>query len=606
MSNQQHAFFSIPELVTIIASFFSRGDLHKCIQVSTSWYNLFLPFLWSSFSHQNNKVWQKAFNDALTSERIIERDIDWFRRVFSKHVRFIRDLSITSEFLSEVILGDLTQVSSIKKTVIQQLRGLPKDDSGNPLTLSLRSLTLTVTTKKFSRGVYEVHAKLYARQCWDFICQQGCLRSLTIEKDYSVISEELHRLVASNPSSLSSLSYISFHLECKSIQFPPNVEVFAGTASWNFMEFGLNIRLREVKLGGVFKWGSLTSLMENTPSLHTLSIHGVEHFNDSDDDDDDDDGIGESPDYAQLKILEYNSSQEEYYSGLSYLLEHVPNLVSLTVKYLTSELSGTIVTKCKYIQRIKVLTEKWRVRGSAGWETGDVVRELLSSCQHLRVLDAKFLILDASEISDNGWICDNLEELHCRVTKIPNLKSNELECLERILRKESSNEILLESEEDIVGRWRLARNLKRNFFRQVSMMKSMRRLSVHSDWRSTDTEDFDQNDFIPYTSKRDGRIYLEYSKPPGDTLTMTVDDGLDELASLTSLEFLGFEYMNHGMSNEEIQWIAENIPSLKEMGGLLDGPQIGLEPDYRNKELRELMERLRGDIIHSRDFNNDG
>ncbi|KAF9436952.1 hypothetical protein BGZ76_002455 [Entomortierella beljakovae] len=214
--------------------------------------------------------------------------------------------------------------------------------------------------------------------------------------------------------------------------------------------------------------------------------------------------------------------------------------------------------------------------------------------------------MDAKFDLGQQWVCNNLEELQCHVVGFDHFIDIARGVLERVLSKQKRNEPFSKVEEAMFQRWKDGQDLKRAFFKQVSMMKSLKRLAVSYDSRTKNIFKLESMRIseLPdcYISERDGNTYFQYKSPPDNTLTMKLDDGLDQLASLTKLEYLWFEFIDHGMGREEIEWIATNLPSLKEMRGLKNGAHIGLEPNPKNKKLLKLMMRLREDIIHSRQF----
>ncbi|KAH7031714.1 hypothetical protein BKA57DRAFT_541069 [Linnemannia elongata] len=76
----------------------------------------------------------------------------------------------------------------------------------------------------------------------------------------------------------------------------------------------------------------------------------------------------------------------------------------------------------------------------------------------------------------------------------------------------------------------------------------------------------------------------------------------ETLASLTKLEYLSFESMDHRMGTADIEWFASHLPRLKEMRGLVMENHVGMEPDPENDALVALIRRLRPDVAQRETF----
>ncbi|OAQ33604.1 hypothetical protein K457DRAFT_14824 [Linnemannia elongata AG-77] len=107
----------------------------------------------------------------------------------------------------------------------------------------------------------------------------------------------------------------------------------------------------------------------------------------------------------------------------------------------------------------------------------------------------------------------------------------------------------------------------------------------------------------PYLQVRAGRmILLPVRRRASDTLYFRLDNGLGQLASLTKLEYLSFESMDHRMGTADIEWFASHLPRLKEMRGLVMENHVGMEPDPENDALVALIRRLRPDVAQRETF----
>ena len=138
---------------------------------------------------------------------------------------------------------------------------------------------------------------------------------------------------------------------------------------------------------------------------------------------------------------------------------------------------------------------------------------------------------------------------------------------------------------------------------QLSKLTSLKYLSLSPDFKAgNDLFENRMNARRVYKSERDGRSYIRYDDALPDTLYFSFSDGLDQFASLTKLEYLSFESMDHRMETVDIEWFASHFPRLKEMRGLVTESHIGIEPDAESDALVALIRRLRPDVVERQSF----
>ncbi|KAF9436948.1 hypothetical protein BGZ76_002451 [Entomortierella beljakovae] len=391
------------------------------------------------------------------------------------------------------------------------------------------------------------------------------------------------------------------------INFSSNVQEFVGNISESRTNFPPN-NLRRITLNSKILYSTFINILQSAPGLDYFSVEEID-ISDSDYDEISDGledivpiFLGEP---SQLRKLNYMSKKVASYKCISILAHLFPNLVEFTGEYLESNLSYALALNCKSIEKVIIAPKDERMTHNGVKMGVDVITIFLISCRKLKILDAKLLWVDVTEILDEPWVCDNLEELHCRFEGFPIVAGSSGGMFEKALQKSRQKEKLTRAEGEEVRQWQHSCRLKREVFKRISKLTSLRKLTLHSDARVDDLSQSVIRDICfrtRYVSERDGKMYIRYNNSPQDSISMRLDEGLDELASLTKLQYLGFENLEHHMGKEEIEWIAANLPSLKEMRGLLDGAQIGVEPNYKNRELLALMKSLRSDITHTRRY----
>ncbi|KAF9436953.1 hypothetical protein BGZ76_002456 [Entomortierella beljakovae] len=262
------------------------------------------------------------------------------------------------------------------------------------------------------------------------------------------------------------------------------------------------------------------------------------------------------------------------------IFRFLASLVEFHHNTLTREMSIQIGYTCHLLEVLSIIPlfgSTCRVQKRS--VTVDTVTPILTSCPRLRIFDGDFLELHASNVPEHPWVCTKLQVLKCQIVGIQYLASGDEKELDE-----------LGPDTEVTNKWLEA---------CLNQLKSITSLKRPDHKNATDEV------LSTYISKRDDKLYYKYPDPHRDTLSMKLSDGLDQLGTLTRLEYLGFECVRHRMEKEEIEWIAANLPSLKEMRGLADDIHIGLELDPKKKQLRELMETLRKDIIHTQSFTKD-
>ncbi|KAF9929293.1 hypothetical protein FBU30_001723 [Linnemannia zychae] len=94
------------------------------------------------------------------------------------------------------------------------------------------------------------------------------------------------------------------------------------------------------------------------------------------------------------------------------------------------------------------------------------------------------------------------------------------------------------------------------------------------------------------------QAYLDYGGPHRETMRLTLNSGLDRLRSLVNLRVFGFEGVDHGIGEAELEWMAAHWPKLKVMRGLQEDTLPRIRPDERKTELRLHMCKLRPNVRH--------
>ncbi|KAG0292510.1 hypothetical protein BGZ96_004045 [Linnemannia gamsii] len=284
-------------------------------------------------------------------------------------------------------------------------------------------------------------------------------------------------------------------------------------------------------------------------------------------------------------------------------LQCFPLLVDYHDEILYPTVATQLVENCPLLEVIRVRHEKSIRRFEPrrlGNPIDDCASLLLSSLSRLRVLELPHETIKAENVLERPWVCFGLEEFSCQIVDVPFLTKEEELQVQKICQREVAIDISdryhvrTDKEDELMERSERCVSTRKQIMAQLSKLTSLKYLSLSPDLK------IGNGLFVHrfgatrcYTSERDGRVYIRYDDVLPDTLSLRLDIGLAHLASLKKLEYLGFESMDHCMETAEVQWMARELPRLKEIRGLVTGGHVGMEPDPKNDALVALMRTLR-------------
>ncbi|KAF9912262.1 hypothetical protein EC991_000153 [Linnemannia zychae] len=306
-------------------------------------------------------------------------------------------------------------------------------------------------------------------------------------------------------------------------------------------------------------------------------------------------------------------------SRLERLFRLTPKLVEFYGSYWTKEFANVFAEFCPLLEVVRIeqpLTSR-PLHRDAKHAINDNVSPLLTACSKLRVVDILYEYVDAKKVAEKPWVCVGLEELRCQFVGVPYLEKKEQATVDKMLAREkemNSNSsphadttavttTITRStlEEELFERTKQAQEIRRQVLAQLSKLPGLKRLTLSPDLKITDFSNADMYALL-YRSKKDDLHYLNYRDTRPDCLYLRLDCGLDQLATMTELEFLAFESMDPMMQKEDIEWLAKHFPKLKEMRGMALDTHVGIEEDLERSALRELLQALRPDILHTESF----
>ncbi|KAF9090419.1 hypothetical protein BGX23_005980 [Mortierella sp. AD031] len=200
------------------------------------------------------------------------------------------------------------------------------------------------------------------------------------------------------------------------------------------------------------------------------------------------------------------------------------------------------------------------------------------------------------------WICSaGLETLHCRIFGLDRfVRSAEDAYYKQMdyLRKKSlpiEYYTRLPTHQNFLREYKSRHEQQRRVLHQLSRFTNLKVLDLGREKAEAVLPLEDDGDDEQFPVCQAGYT-IAYGRRT-DTLELTLESGLDELASLKDLEVFGFEGIDHRIGKKELEWMAVNWPKLKEIRGLCYNPRVYVAQRW---ELEKYMKTLRPDVKHRR------
>ncbi|KAG0381071.1 hypothetical protein BGX24_012205 [Mortierella sp. AD032] len=584
-----------PELAEYISEYLTQADLFNCVRVSRNWHAVFIRHLWETFSDHTSGSWFKHLEGASKNTPIDGQDIAWFKEVYTRHAGFIRHLELCHSFIIYVCFANTNPAPSesiatsnsvdLTTSMITRLKSLTIKHNSHNMDDFLK--THLVPLDSIAADCHDEGAlaeTLMAEACWRLAKCNPRLESFDCTK-----FRHIQLRIAEYPTALQSLKTLTMELPHGRVpRIPPSVtrlnssllrkESFDPTDPPGL----INDTLEELYIKDEVRTvAHIKSLLVQLPSLRYLRLRRV-HLKEDD----------QPPAVAE---------GDTWTSDLRILL----------CGYVSSPFTAALATHCPLLEVIRVTYKGCRYTPRSIYDSiHDRVSILLTSCTRLRVLDLQYETIDARRVAEKPWVCLDLEMFRCGFVGLPYLSERNEKSVKDILerdedaRREGLPEVARTAvETELLDMAEEGKTMRRSVLRQISVLTSLKHLTLSRDLKVGRGLFSRRKTSLPvYRSERDGKMYFRYNDVLPDTLYLRLDTGLGQLSSLVNLELFGFESMNHRMSPTEIEWIARTFPTLKEMRGLAIHGQVGVERDPSMDALRELMQSLRPDIVHSSSF----
>ncbi|KAK3841591.1 MAG: hypothetical protein J3R72DRAFT_153657 [Linnemannia gamsii] len=616
----------IPELIGHIGIYLDQASLFACIRVSRLWHDVLLPALYYSLN-DNECSWPKICSNLMPGKaRYVSNhgwNEDFIRAVIHKNGSHIRHLTVRWAVFNNAAAAASSNNSC---TNIQSLQVFGVDRA-----FRLLEQTCFTTYKNRSKATWDQVEPLlspmfadqfkpiiYTQFYWsqqDWITFQRfwmlvynnrqTLQRLRLHMSIGqmhALTEGFYDILASCPN-LTRLEnkYQPLDLQRLLDKMP---QLHHLDDHFTFLNRGVLERsmpqIRTMRLEGHLPTRSFFLLLKYLPNLDQLFIGW--NFTD----------FSERPGpileetRVNLRGLHITSKTVEYASADSFIaasvLPWLPNLRELTLSHLGPSTAAAIPIHCRQFESFTEVLLSSSIHPHYQMRTThNTIAVLLENCPNLKTINAIQHILHVDYLTNMTcptWISANsLETLRCQIRGISRLSDPE----ETYTYHEALVHIMIDQplsleEEDALRVFKTGRDQQRLIYARLSQLTKLKTLDIGMEFRRLGAGYGRNQPYYKVGRKR----YINYGQPLTDTLEFSLESGLDQLKTLKELEVFGFEGCNRRIGEDELKWMAETWPRLREMRGLQAGSLQGLERDIPTERLLRYMRRLRPGVRHQR------
>ncbi|KAF9100685.1 hypothetical protein BGX29_006361 [Mortierella sp. GBA35] len=238
---------------------------------------------------------------------------------------------------------------------------------------------------------------------------------------------------------------------------------------------------------------------------------------------------------------------------VSRLLQSMPHLVRLHLGFVTAAVVAELGRTCRNLE--------W-VRFDLRTECHAEMNQLFVGCSRLtHCMGMGHAILATDMIREPHWTCFRLQELHCAIRGVPRLSHLQEHILDR-MRHESRTEPKTDKEREVVEKRTHSLSVQRQIYQRLAVHTDLAYLDIGFEGVSPGSL---QERYV--TLFQDGLCYRG-SKAGAipDSLELSLETGLSELAVLSGLRTIGFQSVDHRIGLEEMLWIVDNWSVRRVMG----------------------------------------
>ncbi|KAG0282344.1 hypothetical protein BGZ96_000579 [Linnemannia gamsii] len=612
------------EIIRIVGHYLDPPQLLVCMQLASSWIPPLIPLLWSTICDQSYN-WHKVLKQDNTTEIWTEADDQRLCDLFVKYGHHICELDVSSPHLIAAAssAGTCTNLRSLRFKFLdlrrpynhlseEEQRGITPGPLISPVFEEHLQLILPANQGQGQGDLVGQTRLLDGRNLvqhiWLLIRQNTRLRQLNLCKDISevaMVSSSFSRASLAILHDLEELDYSPDHLHLSEIlNTLPKLRSFGTSLTSGESDYLLPMphQLERLDLRKATMCGrTIQNLLDNLPGLVSLTI-GAFHLQG---------WMGtelvrlqksRKSKPSQLKELYFSHislrlSYEDYWAA-QLLIPRLPCLTTLVVDRDSMKIAQAAGEHCRQLRVFRQAFDGISIHPVDGFQLEpNSVCKMLETCLDLEELDAIHHKMEVQSILVKPWVCTQMKVFRCQIIGVNRLTVEEQRVVDsyvasgRLCSRDS-----LEGEERLaVERLVESREHQQAILGRIGQWTSLKTLCFGHEYRNHRLYQLDKP---PYYTV-DGVEYLQYDGPIPNTLELSLESGLEQLAGLKDLEVFGFEGLDHRIGKAELDWMAVNWPRLKIMRGLHVDTMTHVEYDVRRAELREYFQKLRPDVVHA-------
>ncbi|KAF9129162.1 hypothetical protein BGW39_004430 [Mortierella sp. 14UC] len=624
----------IPELLLLMAPYWTRPDLYACIRVCRLWHISLSPYLWHTIDDRLH-AWPRILS---THDIYTSPGVKGYFRILSAFTRYghhIRHLRLSWRVMIDVAF--VTGVCTRLETLATGNVGVNRTRKEQEYLRWVSNLTLEEGGLTYDqRRVPAKEGPLVSAQLEGvFVASEIGWRTVKEQEQDWLTVQNFWGLVQMNAATLRSL------------RLDRSLDSLAHLQSTEFFFVTLAGLPKLQELDNALLKARMTEILERLPNLRThrssifelhnqvlpktythlrtLEIYGplpsITFFS----------LLGRLTNLEDFKVSEFvRREQFANNPGASYLnntptrlkslhimsgaanlgtnlalkiIPWVPLLTTFTVDRMLNETAEALHTHCKHLDTILNADDGYTLFEVYN---GPIERpplptsklyKLIHDRPDLKVFNRIDQRLAASDLLAQDWSLLNtndsnkaptLQVFRCQIVNVERLTPTE-ETLLTCASPERISQLADTASSDIVNKRTRSITLQRQILSRLGQLTNLTILDLGYEWRDV------WSSTRPETLHRG---YIPYSKPFTSTLELSLATGLDLLAGLKNLCVFGFEGVDHRIGKPELEWMARNWPRLEVMRGLQEDGLVRIEPDPVKTELRLFMLGLRPDVRH--------
>ncbi|KAG0281921.1 hypothetical protein BGZ95_006428 [Linnemannia exigua] len=400
-----------------------------------------------------------------------------------------------------------------------------------------------------------------------------------------------HNPVTPGKTTLSSMDLI-VHIGLEKIKFSEVHDLLRARIQFpNLKTFG--------GIGEIIDLRQLLLVLRSFPileHLETMALKGQDSLRDSRL------PIEKEPDWVHLKTLILGANLPRPRT-MTRILAKMPNLVRLELKSITLDTLVHLSTAetCRHLEHVRFNIPQPHYK-----ETN----RLFVNCPNLKSIQGLGIAVLAEDvIAEPQWTCLGLQKLHCEIHGVPRLSQDQEKLWEEMhMDNADNNNINNINKSDgnmrqIAEQRQRSLSVQRQLCQQLARLTDLRYLNVGFPLRRY--RQYGSSVVISTRLPSGGHENVRWhGRPVPDTLSFSLDSGLDELATLQRLNTFGFKAVNHQIGEDEVQWMARHWRHLEIMYGL-DAHRNGVlcdeKADALGERLRELVPGVKLSVFRYQD-----